>query len=444
MDSTRLYIESLGCARNQVDSETMAGQLRLAGWSMVQEPARADVIVVNTCSFVASAIDESIDTILELARHKKTGRCRRLVVAGCLPERFRDAIVDALPEVDQFLGTGAFTRIADAVAGKMPRGSCLLPDPDSIPMDPKTARQRVQAHTAYLKIAEGCRRRCTYCIIPQLRGRQKSRPAEQILEEARELIADGVRELNLVAQDTTAYGQDLHAGMGFDTLLKSLAELAGQTWIRFLYGHPESITDRVIEAVADHDNLCPYFDLPVQHSAANVLRKMNRHYDRRQMLDLFGRIRAAVPDAAIRTTLIVGFPGETEADFQTLMDFIEQVRFDHLGVFTYSDAEDLPSHRLPDHVPAEVARMRYDALMEKQMQISADNLTAMVGRTVPVLVENQSEPHLFEGRSMRQAPEVDGLTFVRIGPDGPDVMVGQPTRVRITDALEYDLIGDAL
>lgn len=444
MNSTRLYIESLGCARNQVDSETMAGQLQLAGWSMVQDPAQAEVIVVNTCSFVASAIDESIDTILELAQQKKTGRCRRLVVAGCLPERFGDAIVDALPEVDQFLGTGAFARIVEAVAGKMPRGSCLLPDPDSIPMDPKTARQREQTHTAYLKIAEGCSRHCTYCIIPQLRGRQKSRPLGQILEEARELITDGVRELNLVAQDTTAYGQDLDAGVGFDTLLNRLAESAGDTWIRFLYGHPESITERVIEAVASHDNLCPYFDLPVQHAAANVLRKMNRHCDRRQMLDLFGRIRAAVPDAAIRTTLIVGFPGETETDFQTLMDFVEKVRFDHLGVFIYSDAEDLPSHRLPGHVPAEVARMRYDALMEKQMQISADNLTAMVGRRMPVLVENQIEPHLFEGRSMRQAPEVDGLTFVRTGPGGPNVLMGQPTRVRITDALEYDLIGDAL
>jgi ribosomal protein S12 methylthiotransferase len=442
--SKNLYIESLGCARNQVDSEAMAGQLQLAGWLMVRDPARADVIVVNTCSFVASAIDESIDTILELSRHKKTGRCRRLVVAGCLPERFRDDIVDALPEVDQFLGTGAFARIVDAVAGKMPRGGCLLPDPDSIPMDPKTVRQRAQSHTAYLKIAEGCSRHCTYCIIPRLRGRQKSRPIGKILEEARGLIADGVRELNLVAQDTTAYGQDLGSGAGFDTLLHNLAELAGKSWVRFLYGHPESITDRVIETVAGHDNLCPYFDLPVQHAAANVLGKMNRHYDSRRMLDLFARIRAAVPDAAIRSTLIVGFPGETEADFQTLMDFVEQVRFDHLGVFTYSDAEDLPSHRLPDHVPPEVAQMRYDALMEKQMRISADNLTAQVGRTVPVLVETRCEPHLFEGRSMRQAPEVDGLTFVRTAPDGPEVPVGQPARVRITDALEYDLIGDAL
>jgi ribosomal protein S12 methylthiotransferase len=267
---------------------------------------------------------------------------------------------------------------------------------------------------------------------------------EQILEEAQELIADGARELNLVAQDTTAYGQDLAAGMGFDTLLNRLAESTGETWVRFLYGHPESITDRVIQAVADHDNLCPYFDLPVQHAATDVLRKMNRHYTREQMLDLFGRIRDTVPDAAIRTTLIVGFPGETEADFLTLMDFVEQVRFDHLGVFTYSDAEDLPSHRLPDHVPLEVSRMRCDALMEKQMQISADNLTAMVGRTVPVLVESPCESHLFEGRSMRQAPEVDGLTFVRTGPHSPKVLVGQPTRVRITDALEYDLIGDAL
>lgn len=422
----------------------MAGQLQLAGWSMVQDPAQADVIVVNTCSFVSSAIDESIDTILELARHKKTGRCRRLVVAGCLPERFRNDIVDALPEVDQFLGTGAFARIVEAVGGKMLGSSCLLPDPDSIPMDPKTARQREQTHTAYLKIAEGCSRHCTYCIIPQLRGRQKSRPPGQILEEARELIADGVRELNLVAQDTTAYGQDLDAGVGFGTLLKRLAESAGQAWIRFLYGHPESITDRVIETVATHDNLCPYFDLPVQHAAAHVLKKMNRHYDRQQMLDLFGRIRAAIPDAVIRTTLIVGFPGETEADFQMLMDFVEQVRFDHLGVFTYSDAEDLPAHRLPDHVPTTVAQMRFDALMEKQMQISADNLTALVGRTMPVLVENPCEPHLLEGRSMRQAPEVDGLTYVRTVPGGPHVRVGQPTRVRITDALEYDLIGDAL
>ena len=444
LKSKHLYIESLGCARNQVDSENMAGRLQSGGWSLIREPADADVIVVNTCSFVESAVNESIDTILELARHKKEGRCRRLVVAGCLPERFREAIVDALPEVDQFIGTGAFTRIADAVGGELEEGKCLLPDPDRIPMDPGAARQRGQAHTAYLKIAEGCSRHCTYCIIPRLRGHQKSRPMEQILDEARRLIADGAKELNLVAQDTTWYGQDRLDSPRFDTLLARLAESTGETWIRFLYGHPESITDDMIETVAAHNNLCPYFDLPVQHAAASVLKKMGRHYDRQRLVDLFGRIRATVPNAAIRTTLIVGFPGETDTDFEALVDFIEQVRFDHLGVFTYSDSDDLPSHGLPDHVDPKVAQMRYDELMARQIEISADRLTTKIGESMQVLIEKVSEPHLFEGRSMFQAPEVDGLTFVRTQPEGPRVAVGQMTRVRISETLEYDLIGDAL
>lgn len=444
MLAKQLYIESLGCARNQVDSENMAGQLQLSGWSLVQDPAEADAIVVNTCSFVESAVNESIDTILELARYKKRGRCRRLVVAGCLPERFREAIVDALPEVDQFLGTGAFARISDAVGGKLEENKCLLPDPDRIAMDPGTSRKRGQPHTAYLKIAEGCSRHCTYCIIPRLRGHQKSRPLDQILDEARILIADGAQELNLVAQDTTCYGQDQPGFPGFDTLLARLAESAGETWIRFLYGHPESISDRVIETVAAHDNLCPYFDLPVQHAAAAVLKQMGRHYDRQRLLDLFARIRAAVPNAVIRTTLIVGFPGETDADFQALMDFIEAVRFDHLGVFTYSDSEDLPSHRLPDHVDPAVAQRRYDTLMARQMEISAENLAAMIGHEMEVLVETAAEPHLFEGRSMLQAPEVDGLTFIRTRPKGVQAAVGRRMMVRIAEALEYDLIGDAL
>ncbi|WP_246805110.1 MiaB/RimO family radical SAM methylthiotransferase [Desulfosarcina cetonica] len=268
----RVYIESLGCARNQVDSETMAGQLRLAGWSLTREPAEADAIVVNTCSFVESAIDESIDTILELARFKQTGRCQRLIVAGCLPERFRDAIADALPEVDQFLGTGAFTQIGEAVAGQL-TGSVCLPDPDRISMQDPAARERSQTHTAYLKIAEGCSRNCTYCIIPRLRGRQKSRPMDQILDEARQLVAAGVKEINLVAQDTTYYGRDLPGAEDFATLLARLADLAGDTWIRFLYGHPESIADAVLKVVAGSANLCPYFDLPVQHAAEKVLKK---------------------------------------------------------------------------------------------------------------------------------------------------------------------------
>ncbi len=437
----RLYIESLGCARNQVDSENMAGALRQAGWSLTADPAEAVVIVVNTCSFVASAINESIDTILELARFKKTGRCNRLVVAGCLPERFREAIADALPEVDQFLGTGAFSRIVDAVTGGLGRGTCLLPDPDRITMGQNAARERNPSHTAYLKIAEGCSRRCTYCIIPRLRGHQKSRPPDHIIAEARELIGNGVKELNLVAQDTTHYGHDLPDPVSFETLLVRLAEVVGETWVRFLYGHPESITDGVIEAVAAFPHLCPYFDLPVQHVASRVLKKMGRNYDKRQLLNLFRRIRSRVPAAAIRTTLIVGFPGETDADFQELMEFVEQVRFDHLGVFTYSDAEDLPSHRLPGHLPENVAQLRYDTLMQRQMAISENNLASMIGKTVPVLVEASSEPHLYEGRTISQAPEVDGMTFVKTQPDGPTATIGQIASVTITDTLAYDLIG---
>ena len=439
----RLYIESLGCARNQVDSENMAGALRQAGWSLTRDPADAAVIVVNTCSFVESAINESIDTILDLARFKKTGRCNRLVVAGCLPERFREAIAEALPEVDQFLGTGAFSRIVDAVTGGLGRGTSLLPDPDRIPMDHTAVRVRKLPHTAYLKIAEGCSRHCTYCIIPRLRGRQKSRPMDHILAEARQLIDSGVKELNLVAQDTTHYGHDLSDPLSFDTLLVHLSEVVGETWVRFLYGHPESITDGVIEAVADHPNLCPYFDLPVQHAADRVLKKMGRNYDKRQLLDLFKRIRSRAPGAAIRTTLIVGFPGETDADFQELMEFIEQVRFDHLGVFTYSDAEDLPSHRLPGHVSKKMTQLRHDTLMARQMEISANNLESMIGQTLPVLIEASTEPHLYEGRTILQAPEVDGITFVKTQPGGPAATIGEIASVAITDTLEYDLIGRA-
>ena len=263
-----------------------------------------------------------------------------------------------------------------------------------------------------------------------------------ILDDARQLIADGAKEVNLVAQDTTGYGRDRSDSPGFATLLTRLAESAGDTWIRFLYGHPESISDRIIATVASHDNLCSYFDLPIQHAAAGVLQAMGRHYDRQRLVDLFGHIRSTVPGAVIRTTLIVGFPGETDADFQELMDFIEAVPFDHLGVFTYSDAEDLLSHRLSNHVEPAVAQMRYDAVMAKQAQISADRLASRLGDTMEVLVETAVEPHLFEGRSMLQAPEVDGVTFIRTHPDGPRAAIGQRVAVRIAETLEYDLVGD--
>lgn len=436
----RIYIERLGCARNQVDSETMAGALQTAGNRITFLPEEADVIVVNTCGFVEAAIAESIDAILELARFKKDGSCKRLIVAGCLPERFGPDIAGALPEVDQFIGTGAFSRILEAVTGVLSEPVCL-PDPDAIIMDSPAIREREHPHTAYLKIAEGCSRHCTYCIIPKLRGRRKSRPMDQILDEARFLIASGAKEINLVAQDTTDYGHDLPQPVRFSELLARLAALSGHTWIRFLYGHPESITEDVIQTVADHDNLCPYFDLPVQHASDTILKKMGRHYHKADLLTLFEHIRKTVPRAVLRTTLIVGFPGETRADFNILMDFVNQVRFDHLGVFTYSDADDLLSHTLPGHVSGKTAKARHDAIMKAQMAISADLLTAKIGQTLSVLVEAEAEPALYEGRSMYQAPEVDGLVYIEIPPGVPAPAVGHRVQVRITDALDYDLIG---
>jgi ribosomal protein S12 methylthiotransferase len=433
------YIESLGCARNQVDSEVMATRLRSAGCRQTRDPAAADVIVVNTCSFIESAADESIDTILALAGYKQMGRCRRLVVAGCLPERYRQDTAGALPEVDFFLGTGAVDRIVDAVHGVLPEGSCLLPDPDAIDTRSIVERTAFNPHAAYLKIAEGCSRGCTYCIIPKLRGRRKSRPLDVIMAEARWLIEQGARELTLVAQETTAYGHDLVPPADLALLLRNLALLDSSVWIRFLYGHPQSISPRVVQTIARFDNLCPYFDIPIQHASAAVLRRMGRGYTADHLRKLFTDIRSAVPGAALRTTVLVGFPGESEKDFRILKEFIEQTGFDHLGVFTYSDGQDLPSHRLERHIPALLARQRRNELMTMQQRISERKLKRWAAKELKVLVESQAEAGLWLGRSMYQAPEVDGAVLIRSsGPAEP----GRFVQVRVVDALVYDLIGE--
>ncbi len=417
---------------------------------MVKDPAYADAIVVNTCSFIEAAADESIETILQLAHYKQSGACRRLIVTGCLPQRYREEIVDAIPEVDLFLGTGAFDRIAEAVSGALGRSRCMLPDPDTLPVAGAQApRVRDFSPMAYVKIAEGCSRHCTYCIIPSLRGRQKSRQPADIVAEAQQLLKAGVKELVLVSQDTTAYGQDRSDAADLSRLLESLALLtAGEQdpcppnaphpfWVRFLYGHPESISDSVIQTVAKHTNLCEYFDIPIQHATDGVLKIMGRRYNRDDLRRLIDRIRALMPGAAVRTTVIVGFPGETEKDFQTLLRFVEEMRFDHLGCFTYSDAEDLASHRLSDPVPAAVADERLDALMYRQAGISAGNNLRYVGRTLPVLVERQLDSGLYGCRSAFQAPEVDGVTRVR----AESLQIGCFQRVRITETQTYDLIG---
>lgn len=446
----KLHLVSLGCAKNQVDSENMLGRLERAGWTLTDDPEEAHTIVVNTCSFIEAAAQESLDTILELAELKKSGTCRRLVVAGCLPERYREELVRTMPEVDLFLGTGAFDRIVEAADGGGRGRGAILPDPDRAPDLHRDCRRVLSTpHMAYLKVAEGCSRDCTYCIIPKLRGRHRSRPPEDLIAEAKELIASGVKELILVAQDTTAYGRDLVPPRSLGRLADSLASLCGnkrhdaeKPWIRVLYGHPESIDDEFIRAVAAHPNICSYFDLPIQHASNRILKRMGRGTTRDRLGDLCRRIRGIVPDAVLRTTVIVGFPGETDKDFDELMRFAEEIRFDHLGAFVYSDAEDIPSHRLRGHVPREIAQERYDQLMSAQMDIAAEVNQGRIDKIYPVLIEENLGNHLFAGRTYFQAPEVDGVTYVNTAASGHELPIGRFTRVRVNDAMEYDLMGE--
>ncbi len=434
----KLHLVSLGCARNSIDSDRMLGRLSKAGWLVEDEPDEADVIIVNTCSFIESAVNESVDTILALAEFKKKGTCKKLIVAGCLPERFRERIIETLPEVDCFIGTGGFDEIVKAVEKSIGLPKCYLPDPTNskIQGDDTTVRL-TSSHSAYLKVGEGCDRHCTYCIIPKLRGKQRSRPLNDIVMEAKFLIASGVKELVLVAQDTTSYGNDFSSKGTIAYLLEEIAKLSEDIWIRILYGHPESVDDSFIKTVGSHKNICSYFDIPIQHTSQSVLKKMGRAYRKEDLYRLFEKIRSEVPDASLRTTLITGFPGEKEIDFIELLTFIEDIQFEHLGVFIYSDFEDLPSHRLPDHVTRKTAESRYDTLMSRQKAISLKNNQKMIGRKMEVLVEEKIEEGIFLGRTKYQSPDVDGVTYIH----AKGLNEGSFVEIQITDALEYDLIG---
>ena len=436
----QVYLESLGCARNQVDSEIMQAQLKAAGCTFVDHPEQADVIIVNTCSFIESAAEESIDTILALSEYKHGGRCRRLVVTGCLPQRYGVESSQAMPEVDLFLGTGAYDRIVPAVSESFTQGACVLPDPDAIIIDQAILRSPFSPYSAYLKVAEGCDRHCTYCIIPTLRGRQKSRPMDVIVQEARFLIDRGVKELTLVAQETTAYGTDLKDNADLARLLEQLARLDSLVWIRFLYGHPESLQPAVLDTMARFPNICPYFDLPIQHVSESILKAMGRRTTERELKNLFDTIRAKVPDAVLRTTVMVGFPGETEANFKQMQRFIQEMAFDHLGVFTYSDSEDLASHRLAGRVDPEVARRRLEMLMNIQQEISADNLLRYLDRHLEVLVENGPEGGIWTGRTQFQAPEVDGQTLIQVNNFDASVICGTKVIGKVLETTDYDLV----
>lgn len=439
-----VHFISLGCPRNLVDTEIMLGHLLEKGHVICSDASEADCVVVNTCGFTRPATDESIDAILEMANWKTQVSGRRLIVVGCLPERYRRDLAKALPEVDLFLGTGAFHHIVTAVEAPTIKNRVVLPQPANRPIcgEDLPRLQTTPPHSAYLKIAEGCSGHCTYCIIPKLRGPQRSRPLEEIVGEARALAQGGTRELILVAQNTTAYGEDLNQGCRLEDLLDELTRIPQLAWIRILYGHPDYITDRLIETIAYHDNLCSYFDVPVQHISEPILKKMGRSSDSSKIFELFDRLRSCVPGAVLRTTLMVGFPGETDEDFELLQAFVQRVRFDHMGAFRYSNEIDLASNQLPDHVAEAVKETRFARLMAKQATIARINNQKYVGQVMEVLVDGpaKSSKMTMVGRAVLQAPDIDGVVNIT----GQTVRPGSFAKVRIKHADEYDLTGETV
>ena len=432
-----VHLVSLGCARNTADSEALLGALEKAGFSPLEEPEAARFIVVNTCGFIREAVDESIDTILALAAFKGPGACERLAVAGCLVERYGRELAESLPEVDVFVGTGAMHLLPGLLAADNPP-RLTAPEPFLRPLPEASApRAATTLPTAYVKISEGCPERCTFCVIPKLKGPLKSRPMADVAAECRALARAGAAEIVLVAQESTAWGLDLAGGERLADLVSRVADECPASWIRFLYAHPARVTDELLSAVAAHKNVCPYFDVPVQHASDAVLKRMGRRGSGGGIRTLFSRIRERAPGAALRTTLLVGFPGETRRDFLELVAMVKEIRFNHLGVFVYSDAPDIPSHRLSGHVAAKTARRRREALMEIQSAISLTHNENAVGKTLTVLVTGPSSEPGFacEGRTRLQAPEVDGLTHLSGQAPPPGAFV----KARVERAAPYDL-----
>jgi ribosomal protein S12 methylthiotransferase len=435
----RIHFVTLGCPKNEVDAEVMAGVLARAGHELVGDPEAAEVLVVNTCAFIDAAKQESIDTILALARVKATRAGRRLVVTGCLAQRYAAELSRALPEVDAFVGTGDLLRIAEAVEAGGP--AVYRSAPHALPPHLAAPRVRTGAWwTAYLKISEGCDHTCSFCVIPKIRGRHESRPMADLLAEAESLCAGGAVELNLVAQDSTAYGRDRRDGTSLAALLRALAVRVPQArWLRVLYAYPASVTDELLEVMATEPAVCPYLDLPLQHASDRILRAMRRERSAAALRRLVARIRSAVPDIVLRTAFIVGFPGETDDDVHALCDFVAEMAFDHVGVFCYSHEEGTAAARLADDVPRAEKQRRRERVMATQAAVSAQRLAAQVGRSTEVLVEAVSRDGWLVGRTRGQAPEVDGVVRLR-GAAAPGALV----RARITGASTYDLDGVVL
>ncbi len=437
----RVHIVSLGCPKNRVDSELMIGQLQGNGYTLVDEPGDADVLVVNTCAFIESAKEESIETILEMAEYKQSGSAERLVVTGCMAQRYATELQAEMPEVDTFLGTNEFKRITSAAAGVLPDRSYVTYGSALYTSD-EARVNTVRAGSAYLKIAEGCNRTCSFCIIPKIRGKQVSRPLDDLIAEARILGASGVKEISLIAQDLTSYGVDIGQKGGLEELLVQLEDVKGIEWVRLHYAYPWGFTDRLLDIVRQSNKVLPYVDMPLQHISDNILKAMRRNVRREAQRDLLARLRE-VPDMVIRTVFITGFPGETDADFDDLCDWMQDVKFDRVGVFAYSREENTTAFDMPNQVPLAIAEQRRDHLMELQQAISRKKNEDLIGRRLKVLVDGVSEEHelVFEGRHYGQALDIDGVVYLSFEDGAPMVTPGEFVEVEIDDATEYDLVG---
>ena len=439
---------SLGCDKNLADTELMLGLLAEKGYAFTDDPEAADIVVVKTCCFIGDAKEESINTLLEMAELRGNGRLKALIAAGCLAQRYQEEIRTEIPEVDALIGTMAIEEIVTAVEKVLSGETAALQSTNHFrPLDvpPPVRRDRVLTtggHFAYLKIAEGCDKHCTYCIIPKVRGNYRSIPVEELEEQAGKLAERGVKELILVAQETTLYGTDLYGRKSLPQLLHKLAEIDGIMWIRILYCYPEEITDELLQVMAEEPKICHYLDIPIQHASDHILKRMGRHTSQKELRRKIGRIRELVPDICLRTTLISGFPGETQEDFEELYRFVNEMEFDRLGVFTYSQEEDTPAAQLPDQIQDELKEARRDELMELQQAIAFEKAEETVGRELWAMVEGRvADEDVYVARTYKDAPEVDGMLFLNTT---ASLVTGDFVKVLVTDANQYDLIGELL
>ena len=441
MKNKKILFISLGCDKNLVDSEVMLGILADRGFEMTDTEDDADIIIINTCCFINDAKEESVNTILEMAEYKKNGPCRALIVTGCLAQRYKQEIVDEIPEVDAVIGTSKYDEIFDAVEQAL-KGSHFL-DVDDLERLPSVPGKRILTtggHYAHLKIAEGCDKHCTYCIIPKIRGNYRSVPMEQLLSEAASLAGQGVKELILVAQETTLYGMDLYGKKSLHILLQELAKIKGIRWIRILYCYPEEIYPELIETIKTEKKVCHYLDMPIQHASDAILKRMGRRTTKEQLKETVALLRKEIPDIVLRTTLIAGFPGETQEQHEELMEFVDEMEFERLGVFAYSPEENTPAALMPDQIPEEVKEERRDAILELQQEIAFDKAADMVGRTLYAMIEGKvSDEPAYVARTYADSPDIDGYVFVNTG---EMLMSGDFVKVKITGSAEYDLIGE--